>query len=51
MRGEGLRACNAGKVAALLSEVTKAPGKVAQPARAAKEVLRCMDKDNVTNFV
>jgi len=43
MRGDGLRDCNAGKAAALLSEVTVTPGKMARPARAAKEVLRCMN--------
>jgi hypothetical protein len=43
MRGEGLSACNADAVAALLRDVVmKAPGKAARPVRAAREVLRCM---------
>ena len=45
MRGEGLSACSAVAVAALLRDVVmKAPGKAARPVRAAKAVLRCMDQ-------
>ena len=42
MRGEGFRDCSKGKPAALDQEAMKAPEEAASPARAAKEVLRCM---------